>query len=186
MKVSTLAGILLASGGIAGSFPAQALSLTPASSPIATTDQTSALSASGLADLIDYTGSLTLLYKANVDSPEEGVAADLYATGFDLTPEDPSMATISWNGPASVIACPDCFLVVKDGNQSPAQYVFDLGDWDGQESLVLSDFWPAQGAISHVAIFGSAGLAPVPEAETYAMLLAGLGLVGLAVRRRRA
>ena len=28
-------------------------------------------------------------------------------------------------------------------------------------------------------------LAPVPEPETYAMLLAGLGLVGLAARRRR-
>jgi hypothetical protein len=30
------------------------------------------------------------------------------------------------------------------------------------------------------------GIAPVPEAETYAMMLAGLGLVGYAVRRRRA
>jgi len=28
--------------------------------------------------------------------------------------------------------------------------------------------------------------APVPEPETYAMLLAGLGLVGAMVRRRRA
>jgi len=27
--------------------------------------------------------------------------------------------------------------------------------------------------------------APVPEAETYAMMLAGLGLLGLAARRRK-
>jgi hypothetical protein len=30
-----------------------------------------------------------------------------------------------------------------------------------------------------------AAAAPVPEAETYAMLLAGLGLVGFAARRKR-
>ncbi len=30
------------------------------------------------------------------------------------------------------------------------------------------------------------GVAPVPEPETYAMLLAGLGLMGMVVRRRRA
>jgi 5'-nucleotidase / UDP-sugar diphosphatase len=30
-----------------------------------------------------------------------------------------------------------------------------------------------------------AGIAPVPEADTWAMLLVGLGLVGFAVRRRR-
>lgn len=32
---------------------------------------------------------------------------------------------------------------------------------------------------------GNVALAPVPEAETYAMMLAGLGLVGAMVRRRR-
>ncbi len=33
--------------------------------------------------------------------------------------------------------------------------------------------------------FGSSSIAAVPEAETYAMMLAGLGLVGLVVSRRR-
>jgi hypothetical protein len=32
---------------------------------------------------------------------------------------------------------------------------------------------------------GSVGVSPVPEPETYAMLLAGLGLIGFAARRRR-
>lgn len=34
-------------------------------------------------------------------------------------------------------------------------------------------------------LVGSANLMPVPEASTYGMMLAGLGLVGFAVRRRR-
>ena len=34
-------------------------------------------------------------------------------------------------------------------------------------------------------LVGSASLTPVPEASTYAMMLAGLGLVGFAVRRRK-
>lgn len=32
----------------------------------------------------------------------------------------------------------------------------------------------------------AANLAPIPEASTYAMMLAGLGLVGLMARRRKA
>jgi len=77
--------------------------------------------------------------------------------------------------------------VVKDGHQDPYAYIFDLGNWDGQETINLSGFWPAQGSISYVQIFNSAengGGSLVPEPETYAMLLAGLGLVGFAARRK--
>ena len=34
-------------------------------------------------------------------------------------------------------------------------------------------------------LVGSANLMPVPEASTYGMMLAGVGLVGFAVRRRK-
>jgi len=76
--------------------------------------------------------------------------------------------------------------VVKDGTQgNPAQYLFDLGTWDGKETITLSGFWDgSQGAISNVAIWNTGSL--VPEADTYAMLLAGLGLVGFAARRKLA
>jgi len=53
---------------------------------------------------------------------------------------------------------------------------------------LLGGFWDGtQGAISNVAIWntstdGTSTL--VPEADTYAMLLAGLGLVGFAARRK--
>ncbi len=39
--------------------------------------------------------------------------------------------------------------------------------------------------LSHAGFFGTP-VSPVPEADTYAMLLAGLGIVGFAARRRKA
>jgi hypothetical protein len=47
--------------------------------------------------------------------------------------------------------------------------------WDGMETLNLSGFWPQQGAISYVALYGDAK--KVPEPTT--MLLLGFGLLGL-------
>jgi hypothetical protein len=68
-----------------------------------------------------------------------------------------------------------------------------IGSWTGNPMNVLAAV-PAgsyQLALSGVAD-GSAGgnytlslAAPVPEPESYAMMLAGLGLLGLAARRRR-
>lgn len=192
MKVRAYAGVLLAAGVSVASFQARALSITPATLPVFTSTQTSALSAAQVASLVGYAGTLALVYKSNVDGipAEEGNAAAYYSTIFDLTPNDPSKATITWDGPTNAIVCPDCYLVVKDGNQNPAQYVYDISSWNGVEAIELSGFWPAQGAISHVAIFNNPGegggtVGMIPEADTYALLLVGLGLVGFAVRRKR-
>jgi hypothetical protein len=57
-------------------------------------------------------------------------------------------------------------------------YTFTL-----QWSLV-NDFGPFQGFTSEWVLTGTA-VAAVPEPETYAMLLAGLGLVGAVARRKR-
>ncbi len=40
--------------------------------------------------------------------------------------------------------------------------------------------------LSHAGFFGTPTTAPIPEPETYAMLLAGLGLLGFAARRKKA
>lgn len=39
--------------------------------------------------------------------------------------------------------------------------------------------------LSHAGFFGTPSLAPVPEPETYGMLLAGLGLIGAMARRKK-
>lgn len=188
-----LAGALLVSGALGVASQAQALTITPSTTPVYTTNQTSALTASEIASAVGYMGTLGLVFKQDEPSPESGIGAPYYTAGFSYDMDgEPIGATITWDGPLFV-ACPSCYLVVKDGAQgNPAQYIFDLSNsWDGKETIELSGFWDGtQGAISNIAIWndaypgGGGGGSLVPEPETYAMLLAGLGLVGFAARRK--
>ncbi len=57
--------------------------------------------------------------------------------------------------------------------------VIEFGNADGLNEYGL---WTLQGS---TLTFSNPAVAAVPEAETYAMMLAGLGLVGFMVRRRR-
>ena len=183
---------LLCAGAMGFAVQAHALTITPDTLQQWTTSGNTALFADDVESLTVYAGELASAYKVESDGgAEEGPGMDYYSTVFDLTSNDPSKATITWGG-GLWIDCPDCFLVVKDGNANPSTYIFNLGNWDGQEMITLTGFWEGtQGAISYVEIFTSTyedGGPPsmVPEAETYAMMLAGLGLVGFAARRKRA
>ena len=90
------------------------------------------------------------------------------------------------------ISADNLYLVVKDGKQlQPYWYIFDLNAvlvdyetavWNGSDTLQLRNFWPLQGAISHVSICGS-GNVSVPEPAT--LLLLGFGLIGLAGFRKK-
>ena len=62
-----------------------------------------------------------------------------------------------------------------------AFYRFDAGNGTG-----LDSFTTKFGSLSNATLY-STGMAvtPVPEAETYAMMLAGLGLMGVVARRRK-
>lgn len=180
--------LALAMGMAAGTANA-IIMLTPATAT-ATCDDNSNL---GTLDAINtcfgttYT-DLTFGYKANVGGVDEGPYAGFYTTTFDNEPLDPEDALITWDGEGLFFDCPTCILIVKDGNQVPAQYLFDLGAWDGQESIQLTGFWPDQGAISHVEIWSGNGDGPddpgqIPEPGV--LFLLGAGLLGLGLARRR-
>lgn len=124
------------------------------------------------------TSDLALYYKAEVDdNSEEGPYQSFYSTAFTGDPND---ALITWVGP-DYIVCPECYLVVKDGDQP--QYLFNIGGWNGQDELDLTGFYLDHGAISHVAIFGKTVAVQVPEPGTLGLL--GLGMVGLMTFRRK-
>jgi hypothetical protein len=130
-------------------------------------------------------GSAVELYKANDQDPpapptESGSAAAWYETTFDPAgdPEDADITHVT--GQPSIGGIP-IFLLVKDGNQEPAWYLFNISDWNGTETIEVRNFWPQQGGISHVTIYGGTS---VPDGGVTLMLL-GCALVGVETLRRR-
>jgi hypothetical protein len=134
-------------------------------------------------DILSITGETAdLLYKDNVGGSEEGMANFMasYETTYFNTALDPMDAQITYVG-GDIMADAN-WLVVKDGDTAPSWYLFDISAWDGVETISLNNFWPQQGAISHISIFGS-DTVKVPEPGTLALF--GLGLLGLGLVRRR-
>jgi hypothetical protein len=56
---------------------------------------------------------------------------------------------------------------------------------DGTFSIAFTNPGGKIPGLSHATLFGRASASPVPEAHTYQMLLAGLGLVAFVAQRRR-
>ena len=63
-------------------------------------------------------------------------------------------------------------------NNVTAFYRFDAG-------AGLDSFTTKFDSLSNATLYSSGDVTPVPEAEIYAMMLAGLGLMGVAARRRK-
>jgi hypothetical protein len=165
---------------LVGEIPANAYTLDCGASCPTQTWTTSTNSNLNASDIQTITGfNLTLLYKAEVGGGESGLTSS-YETTFSNTTTDPANFLIDYISGTS-ISCPTCILVVKDGRNDPSQYLFNLGSWNGTTDIVGTGFWPNQGGISNVAIWGTS--TSVPEPTT--LLLLGVGLAGIGIYRRK-
>jgi len=131
--------------------------------------------------------AMTELYKQNVgEGSDSGTFAANYQTTFSNSSSDPQDADIMHVGGAKITGISPLYLLVKDGNQDPAWYLYDITGWDGME-IMLRGFWPNQGAISHVSLYGTAGTPPPPSVADggTTLLLLGSALAGLGLMKRK-
>jgi hypothetical protein len=172
-SLAALAAMLLTA--VAQAIP---VNITPATSAVATGNDTSEAVINAL---ILSTYSTTQLYKQDVGGGETGTLAGSYNVTFANTPTDPADMTLTYTG--GPILAPTAYLLLKDGSQVPAWYLFNLTalGWTGTEQVTATGFWPNQGAISHVSLYGAVG---VPEGGSTLALL-GLALAAVGLLRRK-
>ncbi|WP_229218879.1 PEP-CTERM sorting domain-containing protein [Rugamonas brunnea] len=96
-------------------------------------------------------------------------------------------ATLTYVGGANASAIPNSTLKTLTINQPPQYNYLALHFGDGEmlfhwTQAAANPFVVTSDKLSNYRAFSS----PVPEPETYGMLLAGLGLVGFLARRRKA
>jgi len=130
-------------------------------------------------------GAATEVYKQDVGAGSDtGSLAGSYTTTFSNSASDPTDALIKYV--SGGIVNPVAWLLVKDGNHSPGWYLFNLTalGWNGIEDLNLTGFWPNQGAISHVTMYGGGGMPGVPDGGATLGLLS-LAMLGLNRLRQR-
>jgi hypothetical protein len=131
------------------------------------------------------TTGFELLYK-----DEGGTELGTFAASYETTYSNLD-ALIEWINGTPFIDCGICWLVAKDGNQNPGWYGWNLGAWDGMETLDIRDLFEAQGgdsALSHLSIWGVTngnGGEDTQVPEPASLLLFGLGALAAGYRARR-
>ena len=128
-------------------------------------------------------GSTIADYKDNTGGSEEGTFSGSYKTTYGIAGLLTESFEITYTG-GSFISGGPIYLLVKDGTASPNWYLYDITGWDGKEKIQGQGFFPNQGGISHVAIYGNGGTTNVPDAGTTIALL-GAALAGTSYLRRK-
>jgi hypothetical protein len=163
-------------------YNAHAISITPAnafaSGPETAVPQvlTAAATACGC--------TLTQQYKQDAVAGETGSLANSYSA--TITPAgDADSFQITYTGGSSV--GPTAWLIVKDGANNPGWYLFNLTDlgWNGTDTINGSSFWPQQGSVAYVELFGNTSPPPTPLPAPSPLLLLGSGILGVGIFRRK-
>lgn len=190
-----VANAISIAGPAFGSFVVSPTSGSLGSTRWEVTNNNSALSPADVTGIVNVQ-NLVLRYK--YDGASSGTHSSSYTTTFSNSANDPKDFDITWStqNPLSYINDTRVFLVVKNGNHNPNQYIFEISrtggilnpGWDGKSTIQGRGFWLNGGAISHIAIFGNQIPRPsdgpfVPEPATIALF--ATGLVCLAFRRQR-
>lgn len=125
-------------------------------------------------------GSSTELYKQNVGGAEEGLLTASYITTFSSNDQNALIKYVSGN-----IIGATAYLLLKDGNNNPGWYLFNLTalGWDGKADIAANGFWPNQGSISHVSLYGTRGSSVPDGGTTLALLGMAIGSIGLLRRK---
>lgn len=183
MKLLTNLGLVTSL--VAGlSFSAHAIVITPTSGALGTTRWVGPETGQPAIDaaISGILGSSTELYKQNVGGAEEGLLAANYITTFNST--DPENALIKYVS-GNIIGA-TAYLLLKDGNNNPGWYLFNLTalGWNGTADIAANGFWPDQGSISHVSLYGTRGSSSVPDGGTTLALL-GMAIGSLGLLRRK-
>jgi hypothetical protein len=180
---------LAALSALALAVSASALTITPSSGVLNTSRWSGPETSQSAINTViaPIIGSATELYKQDVGQPEAALPlASSYQTTFSNTPSDPSDAKIVYTG-GQTVGSP-AFALVKDGNQNPGWYLFNLTllGWNGTADLEFQGFWPNQGAISHISLYGTPETPGprVPDGgSTVALLGAVIALLAFARRQ---
>ena len=157
----------------------------------------SAAAINSLASWQDPVGQWGLLAKTDPDNSVgtntlSGIEFTLSASGG--TSGTWTLSALDTNGPAyaNLPLYMDFVAVLKASNGYAAYFFDDVevgGSNDGTWIIAFTNQGGQIPELSHLSLYtrlgADGGIPPIPEAETYAMMLAGLGLVGLMARRRR-
>jgi VPDSG-CTERM motif len=179
--------------GVSSQAQALAISVSPSTtacpaSPVCLLGSGNQTSTPDILAAIAALGATTEVYKQDVGAgSDSGTYASSYTTTFQNTPDDPSGFLIQYVSGQPVLTANPVYLLVEDGSATPAWYLFQINNtnaivgWGGTANITGTNFWPAQGSISHVALY--TGTSTVPDGGSMTMLL-GIGLMGLAAVRR--
>lgn len=130
-----------------------------------------------------HLNSPTFLSELNIfgaSGPGNGIPGTLIGATLSFAGISQAFSSIPWGPTCTAALCNDRFSFAGTSLEGIATDIITLSNFQ-----VAPGAWSTYFNASEISISGVAAVSPVPEPETYAMLLAGLGLMGGMARRRK-